>query len=126
MIRVYLLVASTFLLVAYGYGAWQHHVGWRDGREALEASQAEEARAELDKKTQQQQKDDTKAAAADTAGAAKTVTITQQVIKYVKTPGHTVCSFPNDRVRIKAGAAANANYIPGFDAAPVSDADAKQ
>lgn len=125
MIRTYLLVASSALLVAYGYGAWQHHVGWRDGRAALEAQQADEARAELAKKMQQQQKDDTKAAAADADGKAKTVTITNEVIRYVKTPGRTVCSFPAERVRIKADAVANANAIAGYDDAAVPASGAK-
>lgn len=125
MIRIYLLVASSALLVAYGYGAWQHHVGWRDGRAALEAQQADEARAELAKKMQQQQKDDTKAAAADADGKAKTVTITNEVIRYVKVPGRNVCSFDADRVRIKAAAVDNANHIAGFDGAAVPTTGAK-
>ncbi|UPU16009.1 hypothetical protein OTAKU_00200 [Serratia phage vB_SmaM-Otaku] len=125
MIRTYLLVASSALLVAYGYGAWQHHVGWRDGRAELVAQQADEDSAELAKKMQQQQKDDTKAAAADADGKAKTVTITNEVIRYVKTPGRTVCNFPDDRVRIKADAVANANRIAGYDDASVPAAGAK-
>ena len=125
MIRTYLLVASSALLVAYGYGAWQHHVGWRDGHAALEAQQAAEARAELAKKMQQQQKDDTKAAASDADGKAKTVTITNEVVRYVKVPGRTVCSFDADRVRLKAAAVANANHIAGYDGAAVPAAGAK-
>lgn len=115
MIRTYLLVASSALLVAYGYGAWQHHVGWRDGRAALVSQQADEARAELAKKMQQQQEDDTKAAAADADGKAKTVTITNEVIRYVKVPGRTVCNFDAERVRIKTEAVNNANRIKGYD-----------
>lgn len=125
MIRTYLLVASSALLVAYGYGAWQNHIGWRDGRAALEAQQANEARAELAKKMQQQQHDDTKAAAADADGKAKTVTITNEVIRYVKVPGRTVCNFDADRVRIKAAAVANANAVAGYDDATVQTAGAK-
>lgn len=125
MIRTYLLVASSALLVAYGYGAWQHHVGWRDGRASLVSQQADEARTELAKKMQQQQKDETKAAAADAEGKAKTVTITNEVIRYVKVTGRTVCNFDADRVRIKADAVANANTIAGYDVAAVPAAGAK-
>lgn len=125
MIRTYLLVASSALLVAYGYGAWQHHVGWREGRDALVSQQADEARTELARKMQQQQKDDAKAAAADADGKAKTVTITNEVIRYVKVPGRTVCTFDADRVRIKADAVANANTIAGYDGAAVPAVGAK-
>lgn len=115
MIRTYLLVASAFMLVAYTYGAWQHHVGWRDGRSALVAQQADEARTELTKKMQQQQKDDTKAAAADADGKAKTATITNEVIRYIQKPSKRVCLFDDERVAIKKEAVENANKIPGYD-----------
>ena len=115
MIRTYLLVASSALLVAYGYGAWQHHVGWRDGREALLQQQQDAAQAKMAKQMHQQQKDDTKAAGAEESGKAKTVTITREVTRYVKTPGRNVCVFDSDRLRIKADAVATANAIPGFD-----------
>lgn len=115
MLRIYLLVASSALLVAYGYGAWQHHAGWRDGRAALVEQQASESRAELAKKMQQQQKDDTKATTADAEGKSKTTTITNEVVRYVKVPGRTVCSFDADRVRIKTEAVNNANRIKGYD-----------
>ena len=42
-IRIYLATVAVLSLAGYGWGLWQHQTGWRDGREALIAEQAEAA-----------------------------------------------------------------------------------
>jgi len=124
--RLYLITVSALSLAGYGWGLYQHNTGWRDGRWALAAEQAALLAEERAKAEQQQQEVETKAAEAEHQGEAKTVTITKEVIRYVKTPGRTVCVFPPERVQLKARAAANASAIPGFDDPAVQDATAGQ
>lgn len=111
------IIAAALLNVA----AWHHghHVGWNEGRANLVQQQEEQARARLAKQTTRQQANDEKAAAADESGKTETVTITQQVIKYVQTPGRNVCQFDDTRMQLKSRAVDNANRIPGYDDAAV-------
>ena len=121
-IRLYLATVAALALAGYGWGLWQHQTGWRDGREALIAEQAEAAEKLRKENTQRQQVEDAKAAAVEKQGEAKTVTITKELIRYVQIPGRNVCLFDDRRLRIKADAVANASNIPGFDEAAVPDA----
>lgn len=123
-IRLYLATVAALALAGYGWGLWQHHTGWREGRNALLAEQSEAAEKLRQENAQRQQVEDTKAAAAEEQGEAKTVTITREVVKYVQTPGRNVCQFDDRRLRIKADAVANASNIPGFDGDAVQDAAA--
>lgn len=103
------------LFLIFAYGKYQHHVGWTEGVADLEAKIVKEAQAKLAKQVQRQQSNDQKAADADQQGTAKTVTITRDVIKYVKTPNRTVCEFDPVRVSIKSASVDNAAHISGFD-----------
>lgn len=123
-IRIYLATVAALALAGYGWGLWQHHTGWREGRNALLAEQSEAAEKLRQENTQRQQVEDTKAAEAERQGEAKTVTITREVVRYVQTPGRNVCLFDDRRLRIKADAVANASNIPGFDDTTVQDAAA--
>ncbi len=114
-LKIIVAVVAVSVLAAWGYGKWNYHVGWKEGRANLVQQQEEKARARLAKQTTRQQANDTKAAAADEAGKAETVTITQQVIKYVQTPGRNTCVFDDVHVKIKHDAVLNANEIPGYD-----------
>lgn len=114
-IRIYLATVAVLSLAGYGWGLWQHHTGWADGRAALLAEQSEAAEKLRQENTQRQQVEDTKAAEAEQQGEAKTVTITKELIHYVQTPGRVKCDSPPERVQLRASAAANANFIPGFD-----------
>ena len=116
----YRLYISAALVVALAFVGWRlYSNGWDNGRAALVAEQQAKAQAQLAKQTTRQQANDSKAAAADDEGKAKTVTITQEVIRYVKTPGRNVCTFDADRLSIKSAAVDNANTIPGYDDAAV-------
>lgn len=117
MNRTYLYVAAFVFVVGayYAYGIMEYRSGWKEGRAALVAEQQEKAQAKLAKQITRQQSDDTKAAVAESKGAANTVTITQEVIRYVKTPGRNVCVFDDTRVQLKSRAVDNANAIPGYD-----------
>lgn len=112
---------TNIIIVALGAAAcWLlakniYSNGWNEGRQNLIQQQAEQARAKLAKQTARQQANDSKAAAADDEGEAKTVTITQEVIRYVKTPGRNVCVFDDTRVKLKQAAVDNANHIEGYD-----------
>lgn len=123
-IRLYLATIAVLALAGYGWGLWQHYTGWADGRAALLAEQSEAAEKLRQENAQRQQADDTKAAAVEKQGEAKTVTITRDVVKYVKVPNRVKCESPPERVQLRARAAANASFIPGFDDAPVPDAAA--
>lgn len=114
-----LLVAIIGLLVAFLWGSYQRHKGYKQGQSDLLAEQAEQQAKRLEAQQRQQKKDEEKAVAADTEGKTKTEVITRDVIKYVKVPVHTVCKFDPIRVQLKARAAENASCIPGFDACPV-------
>lgn len=122
-IRLYLITVAALTLAGYGWGLWQHHTGWADGRAdgraALLAEQSEAAEKMRQENAQRQQVEDTKAAEAEQQGEAKTITITREVVKYVQTPGRNVCQFDDRRLRIKADAVANANFVSRFDAPPV-------
>lgn len=114
-LRIILAVVAVSLLVGWGYGKWQYSSGWKEGRAALVAQQRQQAQARLEKQITRQQSDDTKAAAAEQKGATRTVTITQEVVKYIKTPGRNVCAFDEARVKLKQAAVDNANHIEGYD-----------
>lgn len=116
----YRLYIAAALVVALAFVGWRlYSSGWNNGRAALVAEQQAKAQAQLAKQTTRQQANDSKAAAADDEGKAKTVTITQEVIRYAKTPGRNVCVFDDARVQLKSRAIDNANTIPGYDDAAV-------
>lgn len=123
-IRLYLATVAVLALACYGWGLWQHQTGWREGRNALLAEQSEAAEKLRKENAQRQQVEDTKAAEAEQQGEAKTVTITRDVVRYVKVPNRVKCDFPPERVQLRARAAANASNIPGFDDEAVQDAAA--
>lgn len=123
-IRLYLATVAALALAGYGWGLWQHQTGWQEGRTALLAEQSEAAEKLRKENAQRQQVEDAKAADAEQQGEVKTVTITREVVRYVQTPGRNVCLFDDRRLRIKADAVANANFIPGFDDTAVQDAAA--
>ena len=123
-IRIYLVTVAVLSLAGYGWGLWQHQTGWRDGREALIAEQSEAAEKLRQENTHRQQVEDAKAAAAEEQGEAKTITITKELIRYVQTPNRVKCDPPLERVQLRARAAANANFIPGFDGEAVPDGNA--
>ncbi len=114
-LRTLLAVGVICCLTSLAYGYMQYRSGWNEGRQNLVQQQQAKAQAQLAKQTTRQQANDTKAAAADEAGKAETVTITQQVIKYVQTPGRNTCVFDSTRVQLKSRAVANANNLPGYD-----------
>lgn len=116
---------SAFLVFAYG--KYNYLQGWNEGRSNLVSQQQQKAQAELAKKTQRQQQDESKAADADNEGKTKSEVITREVVKYIKTPGRSVCTFDTERVQLKSRAVANANSIPGYDddAAAVQAGSAK-
>lgn len=118
-LKLIVAVVAVSVLAAWGYGKWNYHVGWSEGRANLVQQQQAKAQAQLAKQTIRQQANDTKATAAAEAGKAETVTITQQVIKYVQTPGRNTCVFDDTRVQLKSRAVANANNIAGYDDAAV-------
>lgn len=118
-LKIIAAVVAVSVLAAWGYGKWNHHVGWKEGRQNLAQQQQAKAQARLAKQTIRQQANDSKAAAADDEGKAKTVTITNEVVRYVKTPGRNVCTFDDARVVLKSRAVDNANTIPGYDDAAV-------
>lgn len=112
----YRLYIAAALVVALAFVGWRlYSSGWNNGRATLVAEQQAKAQAQLAKQTTRQQASDSKAAAADDEGKAKTVTITQEVIRYVKTPGRNVCIFDDTRVKLKQAAIDNANHIEGYD-----------
>ena len=118
-IFIYAQLVAFTIAVTYGYGLLQYNIGWKEGRQNLVEQQRAKAQAQRAKQTTRQQANDSKAAAADDEGRAKTVTITNEVIRYVKTPGRNVCTFDDTRVLLKSRAVDNANTIPGYDDAAV-------
>lgn len=108
-------LTAAALLSAWLWGKWQYHLAWDAGRQDLVTAQKAKTEARLEKQIARQQKDDARAAAADEKGAAKTVTITQEVVRYVKTPGRNVCVFDDKHVELKRRAVDNANSIEGYD-----------
>lgn len=108
-------LTAAALLSAWLWGQWQYHRAWDAGRQNLVQQQKAKAEARLEKQIARQSKDDARAAASDEKGAAKTVIITQEVVRYVQTPGRNVCRFDDKRVELKQRAADNANHIEGYD-----------
>lgn len=117
MNRTYLYVAAFVFVVGayYLYGILQYRDGWKEGRAALVTQQRQQAQVKLEKQITRQQQNDTRAAAAEQQGAARTVTIAQEVVRYIKTPGRNVCTFDEARVKLKQAAVDNANRIEGYD-----------
>lgn len=126
-LKATVVAGACFIILAYTHGIYQYRSGWNDGRANLVSQQQQKAQAELAKKTQRQQQDESKAAAAGNEGKTKSEVITREVVKYIKTPGRSVCTFDPERVQLKSLAVANANSIPGYDgdAAAVQTGDAK-
>lgn len=114
-LRIILAVVAAAVLTTFLWGQWQYHRAWDAGRQDLVQQQKTKAAARLEKQITRQQQNDTKAAAADMKGAARTVTITQEVVKYIRTPGRTKCEFDPERVELKRRAVDNANNIEGYD-----------
>lgn len=115
-IRLYLATVAVLALAGYGWGLWQHQTGWREGRTALLAEQSEAAEKLRQENAHRQQVEDTKAAEAEQQGEAKTITITKEVVKYIATKAErVVCTFDDERVRLKTEAAINANTVAGYD-----------
>lgn len=114
-LKVYLLTCVIgFLLVIAAYHNGMGR-GWKEGRAALVTQQRQQAQARLEKQVTRQQQNDTRAAAAESKGVVRTVTITQEVVKYIKTPGRNICTFDEARVKLKQAAVDNANHIEGYD-----------
>lgn len=114
-LKVYLLTCAAAVLLVIGAYYNGHSSGWKEGRATLVTQQHQQAQARLEKQITRQQQNDTRAAAAEQQGAARTVTITQEVVKYIKTPGRNVCTFDEARVKLKQAAVDNANHIEGYD-----------
>nr|DAJ10533.1 MAG TPA: hypothetical protein [Bacteriophage sp.] len=114
-LKATVVAGACFIILAYAHGIHQYRSGWHEGRANLVSQQQQKAQAELAKKTQRQQQDESKAAAADNEGKTKSEVITREVVKYIKTPGRSVCTFDPERVQLKSRAVANANSIPGYD-----------
>ena len=126
-LKATVVAGACFIILFYTHGYYQYRSGWNGGRANLVSQQQQKAQAELAKKTQRQQQDESKAAAADNEGKTKSEVITREVVKYIKTPGRSVCTFDPERVQLKSSAVANANSIPGYDddAAAVQTGTAK-
>lgn len=114
-LKATVVAGACFIILAYTHGIYQYRSGWSEGRANLVSQQQQKAQAELAKKTQRQRQDESKAAAADNEGKTKSEVITREVVKYIKTPGRSVCTFDPERVQFKSRAVANANSIPGYD-----------
>ena len=114
-LKATVVAGACFIILAYAHGIYQYRSGWNEGRANLVSQQQQKAQAELAKKIQRQQQNDTRAAVAEQQGAARTVTITQEVVKYVRTPGRNVCTFDEARVKLKQAAIDNANHVSGYD-----------
>ncbi|QHJ79768.1 MAG: hypothetical protein [Caudoviricetes sp.] len=117
MNRTYLYVAAFVFVVGayYLYGIMQYRDGWKEGRAALATQQRQQEQAKLEKQITRQQQNDNRAATAEQQGATRTVTITQEVVKYIKTPGRNVYTFDEARIKLKQAAVNNANHIEGYD-----------
>lgn len=115
LIAQYVLIAAAIFIAGFSGYRIGYHEAWDAGRQDLVAVQKVKAEERLAKQVTRQQQDDARAAAADTKGAAKTVTITQEVVKYIRTPGRNVCVFDDKHVELKRRAVDNANSIEGYD-----------
>lgn len=114
-LKATVVAGACSIILVYAHGIYQYRSGWNEGRANLVSQQQQKAQAELAKKTQRQQQDESKAAAADNEGKTKSEVITREVVKYIKTPGRSVCTFDPERVQLKSHAVANANSITGYD-----------
>lgn len=114
-LKATVVAGACFIVLSYTHGVYQYHRGWNDGWVNLVSQQQQKAQAELAKKTQRQQQDESKAAAADNEGKTKSEVIAREVVKYIRTPGRSVCTFDDAHVLLKSRAVANANSIPGYD-----------
>ena len=114
-LKATVVAGACFIILVYAHGIYQYRSGWNEGRVNLVSQQQQKAQAELAKKTQRQQQDESKAAAADNEGKTKSEVITREVVKYIRTPSRSVCTFDDARVLLKSRAVANANSIPGYD-----------
>ena len=114
-LKATVVAVACFIILLYTHGYYQYRSGWNGGRANLVSQQQQKAQAELAKKTQRQQQDESKAAAAGNEGKTKSEVITREVVKYIKTPGRSVCTFDDARVLLKSHAVANANSITGYD-----------
>lgn len=114
-LRLIAATTAAAIIAAWAYGQWQYHRAWDAGRQDLVQQQKTKAAARLEKQITRQQQNDSRAAVAGEKGAARTETITREVVKYIRTPGRTVCTFDEARVKLKAAAVENANRIEGFD-----------
>lgn len=126
-LKATVVAGACFIILAYTHGIYQYSSGWNEGQANLVSQQQQKAQAELAKKKQRQQQDESKAAAAYNEGKTKSEVITREVVKYIKTPGRSVCTFDPERVQLKSRAITNANSIPGYDddAAAVQTGSAK-
>lgn len=114
-LKATVVAGACFIVLLYTHGIYQYRSGWNEGRANLVSQQQQKAQDELAKKTQRQQQEESKAAAADNEGKTKSEVITREVVKYIKTPGRSVCTFDPERVQLKSRAVTNANSIPGYD-----------
>lgn len=121
-LRTYIITCLVAVIITFAASEFSYRQGWKEGREKLVSQQEEKARSALAKRVASQRVNDKKAVEADQAGAAKTVVITKEVVKYVQNPDRVRCTFDDDRVQLKQRAIDNANAIPGYDveAVPVS------
>ena len=67
-IRLYLATVAALALAGYGWGLWQNHTGWQEGRAALLAEQSDAAEKLRKENAQRQQVEDAKAAEAEQQG----------------------------------------------------------
>lgn len=107
-----LLVA---FIITFAASEFSYRQGWKEGRANLVSQQEEKARSAMAKRVAAQQVNDKKAVEADQTGAAKTVVITKEVVKYVQNPDRVRCTFDDGRVKIKQDAIDNANMVKGYD-----------
>lgn len=114
-LKVIMITAALWIVSLFAVSEWYYGKGWDEGRAALVAQQHQQQQARLEKQVTRQQQNDVQAAVAEQQGAARTVTITQEVVKYIKTPGRNVCTFDEARVKLKQAAVDNANHIEGYD-----------
>lgn len=121
-LRTYIITCLVAVIITFTASEFSYRQGWKEGRANLVSQQEEKARSALAKRVAAQQVIDKKAVEADQAGAAKTVVITKEVVKYVQNPDRVRCIYDDSRVSIKQRAVDNANAIPGYDgeAVPVS------
>lgn len=114
-LKVYLLTCAAAVLLVIGSYYNGRSNGWKEGRTALVTQQRQQEQAKLEKQITRQRQNYARAAAAESKGAARTVTITQEVVKYIRTPGRNVCTFDEARVKLKQAAVDNTNHIAGYD-----------